>query len=291
MEFKRFLSDDSCRIQLYDAVHQYCSQAIQRLGSDEVSHPAKWDAESFADHLTQIHKATSDLRSAIALLGFWSPPSHQRLSALHARHFTQWIGSSEANRYRRNLQWYPILLQHYSLGLAAVSSGSFDILRGFLDSPYPDPRSRQLRTPSLLAVNSVFSETRQLFRLLPGRENNSTPLSEHLFGLLESDLDDVLFFGTDYEYVFDRFEVLYSLQYSHLNERLYEDGFWAPVGRFAWKFRRRGGPDPFSDVCWEASHAKDRWPPFNAGFFDGDYDRFEEVVSNFSDHLNRLPWH
>ena len=290
-EFKQFLSDDSYRIQLYDSVHQYCSQAIQSLGSDEVSHPAKWDSDSLDDYLNQIHEATNDLRSVIALLGFWSPPSHPRLAALHTRHFTQWIGSSEANMYLRNLQWYPILLQHYSLGLAAVSSGSFEVLRGFLESPYPDPRSRQLRTPSILAVDSAFSEISQLFKLLAGREKSFTPLSEHLFEFFKSDLDEVLFFGTDYEYVFDRFEVLFSLQYSHLNERLHEGRFWAPVGRFGWKFLRRAGPDPFSDVYQDASDAKDRWPPINAGFFDGEYERFDEVASNFSNHLNRLGWH
>jgi len=290
-KFKQFLSDDSYRIQLYDSVHEYCSEAIERLGSDVESHPAKWDGESLEKYLNQIHEATSDLRYVIALLGFWSPPSHPLLAGLHTRHFTQWIGSSEGNMYQRGFQWYPILLQHYSLGLAAVSSGSFEVLRGFLESPYPDPRSRQLRVPSLLAVDTAFSESRQLFKLLPGREKNLTPLSEHLLEFFESDLDKVLFLGADYEYVFDRFEILLSLQYSHLNERLHEGRFWAPVGRFGWKFLRRGGPDPFSAAYQEARDAKDRWPPINAGFFDGDYARFEEVVSNFSDHLNRLAWH
>lgn len=290
-EFKQLLSDDSNRVQLYDTVHEYCAQAVNRLGSDEVIHPAKWDAESLGSYLDMIHEATSDLISVVALLGFWSPPSHQRLVALHSRHFTQWIGSEEANRYGRNLEWYPILLQHYSLGLAAVSAGSFEILRGLLESPYPDPRSLQLRIPSLLAVDSAFSESRQLFKILPGRENNRTPLSEHLFGLLESDLEDAVFFGLDYEYVFDRFEVLASLQYSHLNERLHEGRFWAPVGRFGWKFLGRAGTDPLTDVYREASRAKDLWPPIIAGFFDGDFERFEEVVANTSDHLKRLGWH
>jgi hypothetical protein len=290
-EFKELLSDDSRRIQLYDSFDQYCAQTIQQLGSDEMVHPVKWDPATLGDHLGQIHDKSSDLRSVMALLGFWSPSSHQRLATLHTGHFRQWIDSLPSKRYRNNLQWYPLLLQHYSLGLGAVSSGSFEILRSFLEAPYPDPSYQELRVPSILAVDAALSDTRQLFKLLPGREKNHTPLSEHLFSLFESDLSDVLFFGADYEYFFDRFEVLFSLQYSHLNERLYEGRFWAPVGRFGWKFLRRAGPDPLSDVHKEASQAKQSWPPLAAGFFDGDYDRFDEVVSNFSADLNRLGWH
>jgi len=290
-EFKQFLSDDSFRIQLYDSVHEYASNAIGQLSSDEESHPTKWDGDSLLQYLNHVQELTSDLRSVGALLGFWSPESHPQLTVLHTRHFSQWIGSSAANAYPRRFQWYPLLLQQYSLGLGAVASGSFKILRMYLESPFPDPRSQHLRVPSIVAVDSAFSDARQLFKLLPGREKQFTPLSEYLFEFFESDLQDVVFFGADYEYVFDRFEILYSLQYSHLNERLYDGRYWAPVGRFGWKFAHRVGPDPYGDLVSEASNEKDSWPPIIAGFFDGDFSRFEEVVSNFSDHLNRLGWH
>lgn len=290
-EFKHLLSDDTHRIQLFDYVDQHCSVAIQRLSSEELEHPPKWDAAGFESHLEQVQEITSDLRAVMALLGFWSPPSHRRLVTLHRRHFSQWLASASAHKIGSSLKWYPLLIQVYALGLGAVSSNSFEVLHSFIESPYPDPTSRMLRIPQILAVSSGLSRAQDLFKMLPDRERQFTPLSEYLFDFFKSALDGIIFFGSDYEYVFDRFEVLFALQHSHLNAQIHEGRFWGPVGRFGWKFLRRGGPNPYDDLYQDASRARESWPPIKAGFFGGDFNRFEGVLSNYTEHLKQLPWH
>ena len=290
-QFKHFLSDNSCRIQLYDTVHEYCVEAVDRLNSVAESPPAKLDGDSLPKLLNQLHEATSDLRSAIALLGFWNPCTYSQLAALHSHHFIQWINSTQVSKLREIYRWYPLLLQHYSLGLGAVASSSFELFRAFIESPYPDYRFQHHRIPAILVMDSAISDARQLFQLLPGHEKNHTPLSEYLFDFFKSDLNEVIFLANDFEYVFDKFESLYYLQYSHLNERLNEGRFWSPVGRFGWKFTQRAGPDPLRDLIQDAVNAKQNWPPISAGFFDGDYSRFEEVATSFTERLSRFAWH
>ena len=55
-----------------------------------------------------------------------------------------------------------------------------------------------------------------------------------LYKFFQPLLDDLLFFGDEYESVFDRFEIFIALQ--HTYERVKEGfGIWGPVGRFGWK--------------------------------------------------------
>ncbi len=290
-DFKQLLADDRQRIKLFDFIDQQCSEAIAQLSSNEMKHPPQMDEESFTSYLDIVHDVISELQDIMALLGFWGSSNHHRLVTLHTRQFCQWLTTPASQHIGNSLKWYPLLIQIYSLGLGAISSGSLDLLHTFMRSPYPDPTSRRLRVPLIIAIYSGLSNAERLFRMLPNRQRQFTPISEHLFEYFKTALEDVIFFGGDYEFIFDRFEILLSLEYSHINEQIHERRFWAPTGRFGWKFLRRAGPDPYSDLIQDAAHAEDRWPPIMAGFFGRDYQRYEEVVTNYTERLQQLPWH
>jgi hypothetical protein len=127
------------------------------------------------------------------------------------------------------------------------------------------------------------------FKLIPGHERQYTPRSEYLFKFLQPLADDTLFLGSEYERVFDRFEMILALQYAHLDhpEPLPTDDFvWSPVGRFAWKY-----DSPLVALKNEANAAGSSWPPFQAGLFGGNILRFEELLANLVRLTGRLGWH
>ena len=90
-------------------------------------------------------------------------------------------------------------------------------------------------------------------------------------------MEDALFLGTRYEDLFDRFEMFYALTNAD-----YDDGYWGHPGRFAWKYRGRGGSNnPFTALIEEAKREGDKWAPLRAGFFRGSHARFAEVAEKF----------
>lgn len=290
-EFKQLLSEDSLRIELYDYLHKKCAEAVLRYRSDEVERPSKWNVAELTKLLEYYEQSTSDLLAIMALLGFWGSTHHQRLLSVHSKHFNEFLQTSTSIEPYSSLNWFPMVLQEYALGLGSILSDSYEALLDFFLQPFPDPRLRKLRVPQALAISSGISHAVDSFRLLPNRERQFTPLSEYLYEFLSTALEEILFFGTDFEYAFDRFEILLALQYSHLNSQVYEGSYWAPTGRFGYKYRRMGSENPYTELLAEASSAKHRWPPIEAGFFDGQFNRFEEVVTNYTEHLNQLAWH
>jgi hypothetical protein len=127
---------------------------------------------------------------------------------------------------------------------------------------------------AILEVNRA-----EVFKMLAGHENHRVAVSEYLFKTLQPTVEDILFLGTSYERLFDKFEVLRAVCYADLAKRT---SGWAPLGRFAWKYHQDGHEDnPLADVMDDASLKKNEWPPIKAGLFHGSSERFEEAAESF----------
>ena len=207
-------------------------------------------------------------------------------------------GFSELNEARSGavvwlgLRSYPMMLLMYGGGMAAIAGKNYQGLATLFNTPMRDRHSGSGNEtlPALVAtVNAILDVERfDLFKKLPGYERNYAPRSEYLFKRLQSTLEDVLFLGSRYEDLFDRFEILYALSYSDL-----DDDYWGPPGRFAWKYRHRSREtNPFLKLVQEAERAKDHWLPLEAGMFRGSYTRFDQVAKRYQTQLlGKLPWY
>jgi len=136
------------------------------------------------------------------------------------------------NEQWRELQWYPPILLFYAGGIAAIAGDRYDALFAMMQITV---RAQYEDRAFVLAATEEFGPRRQTFKLLEGQERDKVPFSEHVYGRLQQLVGDVLFLGSDYERAFDRFELLYAIEYAHQANRT-----WAPVGRFVW---RRSGTD------------------------------------------------
>jgi hypothetical protein len=72
------------------------------------------------------------------------------------------------------------------------------------------------------------------WKILSGYEKKRTPASEFLFKLFTQEITDILVDKDDAEELFDRLELLISLEsgYLRLQRKLH---FWTPIGRYVWK--------------------------------------------------------
>lgn len=290
---KECLSDNKHRIRLDDILTRELRASRQHFAESEF--PLQTETvtvEDIAGRLNKYEDGLANLLSVMVLIGRWA--DNKQLSAIE-RIIGGFSEINEAQSGRSawlGLRSYPMMLLIYGGGIAAINGSNYQGLSTLFSTPVYDRQSenRNRTAPALVAtVNAILNVERlDLFKKLPGHERNYAARSEYVFKRLQSTLEDVLFLGSRYEDLFDRFEILYALSYADLNERL----TWAPLGRFAWKYCHDAKGSPYLNLVQEAQREKDRWPPLEAGMFQGSYSRFEEVAKRFqTGMLDKLQWY
>jgi uncharacterized caspase-like protein len=278
---KELLSEDRHRIQLHETVSQQTRRVILEITTDQFPVQGGWSNDEFISRIGRYQSLTERLRQIEALIGFWGTQATQNLTVLAPRRMSDHLQTVSGNVGLVALRWYPVLLLVYSGGIAATFGGKYGNLRALLDTPVPGRRGDEAL---IAAVVHGLSELGDAFKLLPGQERHYTPRSEHLFKLLQPELDDLLFMGSDYHVIYDRFEIFMCLEYMQKADR-----DWAPVGRFGWK-ARSGDSHPFQEVLREAEQEQERWPPLQAGLFGGTYTRFTELAARLRGLISQLQW-
>jgi hypothetical protein len=184
-------------------------------------------------------------------------------------------------------RYYPALLLLYSGGIGAVAGQQYENLRDLMLSPvrlYNE--SADVRPILIRPVTEQMLELERIeaFKQLPGLERRYAPKSDYLYDLLRPLLDDLLLLGSEYDAAFDRFEVLYALEYCNQYERNDPYRFWGPIGRFGWKRQ------VLQDVVKEAETAGATWAPLQAGLCNGSFERFKVLAEALSGLIRNVNW-
>lgn len=290
---KEFLSDSKFRIQLHDLVAKEIRQTISLTTMDYFPVESQWSPEEFIERIEKYEKATSSLCSIQALLSYWASEAHRLILALPVKRICAPLQPESGATVWLALRWYPALLLLYAGGISAVAAGRYDNLKVLMQETVSYPRG--VTNGRLTLIRGVFTALSEIndyraFKLIPGHERNYAARSEYLFKLFQSILDDLLLLGGDYESFFDNFEVLLALEHAEQYEREKGGRAWGPVGRFGWKYRRRGPSSPLHRVISDADSQGESWPPIRAGLFKGSYDRFKEIAAKYSQLVGRLGW-
>lgn len=287
---KEFLSNSLYRIKLHDLVAENTRAALTKLLDDEFSPQTQWSVNEFSNRLEKYQTVTSELLSIITLMGYWGTVEHKEILCLPSKRLASRLQVTSGNSVWLALRWYPILLLTYSAGLAAVATNNYEILYGYFSSKVTDLSSGHIDTPIIQALYNSVGNLHDAFKLLPGHERQFFPISEYLFKYFQPLLDDLLFVGSDYEAIFDRFEILLSLEHAH--ERVKEGHMlWGPVGRFGWKIRHGDRASPLHRFIIEAKLSGTSWAPLKAGFFDGSIEVFENISSQSLEQISKRGWY
>lgn len=288
---KEYLSEAKYRIKLDDLTNTEVRRTVTLLGRE--SFPLHTTAEvtpqQFAERLKSYEIAIARLQAMTAVLGRWADASQRRILEKPFARLSEANAMRAGNYLWLELRWHPVLLLLYAGGIGALYGENYENLAAiFATSVAADVREDR---SILLAVADSMLELvqREAFKVLPGHQRQHTPRSEYMFKALQPGLEDVLFLGRSYETLFDRFELLLALVCADLRERA-NLSFWGPIGRFGWKYFL-GGENPISQLKKEAARLTDRWPPIQAGLFDGSYARFERATNQFEEKVGKLGWY
>jgi uncharacterized caspase-like protein len=291
---KEYLSDPRYRIKLDDLVTQEIRRVLSLTASENFP-VRKVDVtpEEVSNRLARYETATRTLVAITVLLTHWGSESYIPVIRKIITRMTERKVPTSGIVAWINLSRYPAIILMYSGGIGAIAGGNYNNLATLLLTSVRSENGFEGAIEAVLRLGNAVSELAgsKVFKLLPAHERHYVPTSEYLFKRLQPDLDDLLFLGSSYETLFDRFEVLLALIHADLYER--QTGhIWGPIGRFGWKYRSRlGSRNPFVEITNEAKRQQDDWPPVKAGFFDSSYQRFSEIASGYQEGiLEQLSW-
>jgi hypothetical protein len=111
-----------------------------------------------------------------------------------------------------------------------------------------------------------------------------TPMSEHFFQILREPFRVLLNDERQFERRFDRFEYLRSLLEVDVT------GSVQTVGRYGWRWRS-GGIDIRKEIEGEEGGMGLNWPPYQAGWFNGQRERFTAAKKKVDEMIAGLAWH
>jgi len=291
-EVKHYLADPRYRIELDDLVIRGLKQWLATVAESAFStQTSDVTEDTFAARLSDYESITQALQTTAALLAYWGRPDHLPTMRKIVTHIYETARPTDGRGIWRVLCWYPAILITYTAGIAAVAAENYGNLACMLLSHVSPTPIAPEQDRAILQLGQGLAEIdgNCIFHRIPHHSRSYTARSEYLYHTVQPLLADLLFLGSEYESLFDRFEMLLALTYA---DQLTQTGdrVWGPFGRFAWKYRNRS-LNPYTQLLAEAERQKADWPPIQAGLFSGSYDRFEEIASAYRQVLDNLPWH
>lgn len=288
---KGLLGDPKDRIKLYDFVLLKTNEFKAATSEEYFPVQGQWSPEEFIDRVKRYETASKDLRSTVALIGFWGESYNTKALILPTSHLAGRVGLESGNSAWLRLRWYPVLLLVYSTGIAAIAAGKYENLKAIFEFRLPMLSHSIEQEILLIAVISGLSDLSEMFKHMPGLERRYTPRSDYINGLLRPEFEQILGFNEYYDYYFDRFEVLLALEYVHLISGGRLGGIWGPPGRFAWMFHRGNESSPYHRFISQAESEGEAWPVIKAGFFGGSLERFREIAAEYAQWVGQLGWY
>lgn len=290
---KQYLSDPKSTIQLHDFVMHHVRKVITETPQERFPvQGVDFSVEELMKRLQFCETATQELRRMLACIAYWGGEVHREILSKSLARVTDHLESESGLIIWNSLRWYPTILLLYASGISAIASNRYENIAAIFGTRVSSPRASSEYTELSPAIGSaiVDLERSSAFKQLPGHERYYAPRSEYLLKLLQPELDDDLFLGKEYEFIFDRFEVLLALS-NATNRKKNDHSIWGPVGRFGWKYGHGvGRVNPLSDIIQQAKDEGQKWPPFRAGLFGSDYELFISAADEYAKIIAGLNW-
>ncbi len=277
---KRYLPDERDRIRLTDTVMEEARRLRDRTHEQERYPVSNVSVDGAKDIVHRYEADTETLLHVLATLGAHGDSERHRQLAVRALEF---IVSHDGDRSGLTallaLRRYPALLCFYALGLGAVSSSNWQMVRDAALEPRWRDGNEAERLVTALHPFRVFEDAAGLAQWLATGEREPankrhTPHSDYLHDILRVPLRDYLDSDRRYDEAFDQFEYLAGALVADLREHPAEEGAaWIPtpyVGRLRWR-HQHAQRDPISssansrkselaclvgdDARWEAARA------------------------------------
>ena len=293
--FKEYVSDPRLRIRLHDSLASEVRKVMAKINEVvSAGQGTTVKVDVIPNTLREFEEIVSDLADALIILCRWGTSEHRSNIQQALSHLSSTNLVSGGSGLPQRMLWYPMMYLTYVSGIGALCAGNYQILAEVLLAPVAKRHSGEATEPIVVSITKGFGEFghNDIFKSVSGHERHHVPRSEYLFKVIQPCVEDMLFLGSDYERLFDRFEILFSLVYADRNFSFNDERAWGPAGRFWWKYSSRDSEqNPFDQVVEEANIQKHNWPPIRAGLFDGSMERFSMIAQKHRNILDTVSWY
>ena len=285
---KTVLADESRLIELHDFMIEEVRSFLAATSEDNFKVSGQFSKEELLERISRYEEASADLSILTACLAYWFNPVHKNILQKIVTRSTDRLEPQSGLGVWLDLRWYPIILNLYTAGIAAVEAQRYDSIATIFYTTITQSNTGidELLIEAASAALLGFARS-EVFKQLPGHERNYTPLSEYLFKILQPKIDNTLFVGKSYEKVFDEFEMILAFATADIRERKGEN-IWGPIGRFGWKHREYN-PSLLQFIQTARANGPE-WGPLRGGLFGGDIKRFEAVADKFEHLVAGIPF-
>jgi hypothetical protein len=285
---KGLIPDPVMRIRLHEFAMDCVRRAEEALSLQQFPPHGPVTADTVAARVHQYEAAVGETQTAMLLLAFWGEARHLLLLEKMFRRIAEVEKGSAGTVVWLRLGWYPVVMLQYSAGIAALAAKHYEALKVILTTPLSGRELGILgRRAAVVAASLALGEVLEVFKDLSGNPQHYVPLSEYLFQLLRKPMAEVVDIQSEYDDLFDQYEILSALTCADLLEAS-GSGPRSLLGRFSWKHSR--GDGPFKLMLEDAAQFGDAWPPLKTGLFKGSHARFAEIARTVSERVGRLGW-
>lgn len=287
---KGLLSNDSSAIELHDLLANEVRRFLSITSEDSFPTSGQFTKEELLDRISRYEDAAADLSLLLACIAHWGKTTHTSTMQKCIARSSDRLESRGGLTVWLELRRYPLILELYTAGIAAMDAQRYDNLAALFYTQLPTSEYRDTNDTFVETISDGLLELIRMnaFKQIPGHERHYTPHSEYLFKILQPRLDDTFFLGKNYETAFDEFEVFFALAIANIG--MAKNGrVWGPIGRFGWKHQNRHN-GPLARIIKEARTRKESWPPFRAGMFGGNFESFDNAATEYLQLVGGLNW-
>ncbi|MBX2977598.1 MAG: caspase family protein [Ignavibacteriaceae bacterium] len=294
-KIKMYISEPKYKIKIDDLITAQTKQLLaqitpQKFPLDE----SNMSEENIRQRLWSYENVTLNIRTLSIALSYWGDQTQKSLQFKIISRLSDHLTYNGGIKGWIALRWYPLILEMYSIGIPLIISQDYNSLYSLLNYEVTSFDSQSDSKPFILAFGSAISEinSTDVMKILKEHERHFVPFNEYLFKTLQPLFEDVLFIGKNYEFLFDRFEILISLVHADILGNQQYGHYRGPLGPFGYKYRSRSGlRNPVLRFKKEAFDQKDNWIVLKSGFFNSSFERFEKTFTHFEEILKKLNWY
>lgn len=287
---KNLLSNDSSAIELHDQIANEVRRFLSITSEDSFPTSGQFTKEELLHRISRYEDAAADLSLLLACIAHWGKATHTSTMQKCIARSSDRLEPHGGLTIWLELRRYPLILELYTAGIAAIDAQRYDNLAALFYTQLPSSEYRDKNDTFVEAISNGLLGLNRMnaFKQIPGHERHYTPHSEYLFKILQPRLDDTFFLGKNYETAFDEFEVFFALAIANI-EMAKNGRVWGPIGRFGWKHRNRDN-GPLARIIKDARMRKEAWPPIRAGMFGGDFESFDKAATEYLQLVEGLNW-
>ena len=286
---KKYLSEDRYSIKLNDLILDETKRVYDQLTEKNFPAHHPTTKESLWEWMKKLEIISDTLAKLVSTGCLWSNEKNGDLWSRCLEKLGNPPDISSGKSVNIALMKYPALLILYAGGVSSLIQKDYRLFASLLTIPKSFKHGRVEPLIFSLSTFDILHPDNQ--KLLPNREREYTPLSNHLMQKLKEFLSGYINHEKGLEEVFDRFEYVYSLVRWEMDGRLNGHG-WAPFGCFGWRNARYDQQNSIMKVLQSEIEAMgEKHPLLKVGLFQDSLDRFIEVKSKYDAIIPELHWH